>query len=355
MALFETSASPQSFSSAKLISGKGSVISKWAPFCVPTYVAGFDKLIHGAKSEDNPTGGGLPLSSPGVTTLAGGPGTGKSMFCYNMVAIHLSKGNPIIWFTLEKPNSEIAWNILNLAEILGLDLNEEGSEKDVMIPNFECYDYFSSGVGKRTAIEIGNTIIAWQRKTKGKIVVIDSITELTAYEMHLREVLKNLLTTVSSDMTDKNTQIAILMTSQYRGAFKDAGIAGGLAIGHRSNAVIQLEASYANNFDKKYYNTERGQQVRKIWVEKTASFAHETSEYLYNIGKEGIVSVSDEPLSRSFEGSCYYCSRPIDMTGDYTSVTIDNERRYAHTSCFLEQGKKDKPSRASAKPSSTLV
>lgn len=352
MSLFgDSSPSSPSFSSTKLVSGKGSIISKWAPFCVPTYVAGFDKLIHGNPSEDNPTGGGLPLSSPGVTTLAGGPGTGKSMFCYNMASIHLSKGNPILWFTLEKPTSEIAWNILHLAEILDLNLNEEEiNDKEFMIPNFECYDYFSSGVGKRTGIDIGNIIIAWQKKTKGKIVVIDSITELTAYEMHLREALQKFLGIISGEFVEKKIQMALLMTSQYRGAFKDAGIAGGLAIGHKSNAVIQLEATYVSNFDKKYYNSERGQQVRKIWVEKTASFAHETSEYLYNIGKEGIVSVSDSPLSRSFEGICYYCQKPLDMTGDYTSIIVDNDRKVVHTSCFLERGKPAKPSKASPSP-----
>ncbi len=320
---------------------------------------GFDNLIHGKPSDNNPTGGGLPLSSPGITTIAGGPGSGKSTFCYNAAALNLhrlklsegTEGSPILWFTLEKPISEVAWNIRNIAEKLDLDLGiEERNGDEYVIPNFECYDFYSTGVTPRTIPNISRIIIDWQRKTKGKIIIIDSITELTAYEMHLREALKRFLVDISREFVDNKILVAIVWVSQYRGAGRDEGIAGGMAVGHRSNAVVQIESTYVSNFDKKYYGMERGQQVRKIWVEKTASFAHETSEFLYTISKDGIVVVDSKPLSKSYEGSCVYCPNPINLTDDYVVLTIENERKYSHKTCFLGRQPTEKPSKASASP-----
>jgi hypothetical protein len=108
--------------------------------------------------------------------------------------------------------------------------------------------------------------------------------------------------------------MAILMTSQHRGNYRDAHFAGGPAIAHTGNAVIKIDADFVNPLDRKYYAQPRGTMARTIRILKTANNPHSYMEHYYSIDANGSVRVGEPIPATSL--LCITCGEMIDYEHD---------------------------------------
>ena len=286
---------------------------KTIPKCLPTYVPGFDSLIFSSTGS-----GGLPLGKPGMTLLAGGPGTGKSLLTYMITAQQLNYGNKVQFHTFEKAPEVVAYEISRIIKQLDLKIPVEAHSDFMSIEGLEIVDSYYHDYGKQTVALTVRDISEWHKETNGKLVVIDSLTEMVLWEGELRVAIKNFLSGLTANLKDRPEEIAILGTSQHRGARQDPGLAGGIALGHRSNAVVQVDSTFVSQFDKGYFGLPRGTQVRRIWVEKTADFAHSPEEHYLTISPEGICTIG-EPIPE-ITSRCRKCGESIDYSEDKLSL-----------------------------------
>ena len=273
------------------------IVQKIEPKCLESKVPGFDILIKGKNN------GGIPIGKPAFTLLQGNPGSGKSRLLYNITAFASMNNNPILYITFEKPAGIVAYQIIDMAKKLKLPLRCTEKSEELSVENITFVDFFGRDEGKNIISRMMQEIKGWVAETKGKVVLIDSITQMTSSsalpEADLRKYLGSFLNQLAQFCKDGH-ELGVLAASQYRG---NSTTAGGVAMEHLSNAVLTIESEMVSNFNKRYYSQPIGMRVRKIWVEKTADFAHTPSECWFMIGDSGDVVIGD-PISQTSE----YCS-----------------------------------------------
>ena len=124
---------------------------------ITTGIPGFDALI----------GGGFKEKS--VNLIAGGPGTGKTMFAVQFLLEGLKNGEAGIYITFEEKKMNIYEDMLEL----GWDL-----EKYEKQGKFTFLEYTPNQV-KKILTEGGGIVESIIEKTKASRLVIDSITSFT--------------------------------------------------------------------------------------------------------------------------------------------------------------------------------
>ncbi|MCJ7450843.1 MAG: AAA family ATPase, partial [Candidatus Nanohaloarchaeota archaeon QJJ-9] len=134
---------------------------------IPTGMDGLDELIEG----------GFPEKS--VNLVAGGPGTGKTIFCSQFLWKGLQEGDNCLFITMEEDSDEI----LEDAKEFGWDFGEYEEEGSFEI---EFVNPFQIGEGlKEHIVELVN-------KMDADRVVIDSISVMGMYTQGAAEVRRRL-------------------------------------------------------------------------------------------------------------------------------------------------------------------
>jgi KaiC/GvpD/RAD55 family RecA-like ATPase len=295
----------------------------WTPKCLPTYVPGFDdQLIFLVYENGEEKPGGLPLGTPALTTVGGDPGTGKSTFCYAVAAGNLEHGEHVQFHTFEKPPWEVMYHILRMIDAYGYkNIKVEKNNGRVSIPNFDLIDEHHSEQRKKTMVDVVNHIKTWHERTKGRLVIMDSLTMMTSGEAlperQLGLQLRNFIYGIGQGLSASD-EMAILGTSQHRGNYRDAHFAGGPAIAHHSAAVIKIDADFVDSFNKGYYGLPKGTLVHSIRVMKTANHPQSHFEHFLTIYPNGKCEIGEAIATVAMR--CRLCGEYINPEKDAYSV-----------------------------------
>ena len=311
----------------------------WTPRCLPTYVPGFDsQLILAVDENGKQKDGGLPLGTPGLTTVGGEPGSGKSTLCYAITALNLDHGEHVQFHTFEKPPWAVMYHILRMIDGYHLkNVKIEKSNGEVLIPNLNLIDEYHTTNTKSTIPMVTNEIIRWHKETNGHLVILDSLTDMTSGdalpERQLGLGLRNFISGLAGNLSAKD-EIAVLGTSQHRGSFRDTHFAGGPAVAHKSNAAISIDSGFVDQFNKRYYGLPKGVIARCIRVIKTADHPQSHFEHFFTIFPDGRCEVG-EPIAAT-TASCSECGKYINMESD--RYIMDPKKGIMHYNCDKSNG-----------------
>ena len=265
--------------------------------------------------------------------MAGGAGSGKSRFLFNLATLQLANRNPILFITFERAASLVLFEIRDLIGKLGLKVKVLKEKDLVGLEGLRIVDFFGAPITPNTPNDCCNEIKTFLEETSGKFVLIDSITELTAYaalkEANLRLALKAFINNLGIYCKQKNREVAIVASSQFRGSFQAEHIAGGPAISHLANAVIELDRRFVTQFDRGYYASERGVMIRSIRIDKTDMFFHSPFEHEFNIDDSGVVTVNPPFTFKAY--ICNVCRKELDPTKEDYAVV---KGKRVHVSCL---------------------
>jgi len=138
---------------------------------IPTGIPGLDELIEGGVMRND------------VHVLAGGPGTGKTLFSLNFVKNALAGGERVLYATFEESPVFLRRN----AQLVGIDLSGAEKEKRLTIVDLEALRD-----SKESTI---NFMISALEETESTLIVVDSLTALlttSQNELELRTYTKAL-------------------------------------------------------------------------------------------------------------------------------------------------------------------
>ena len=133
------------------------------------------RIASGVKGFDSLTGGGFKRGS--INLIAGGPGSGKTIFAIQFLVEGIEKGENGIYITFEEKKEKVYNYIL---ESFGWDLSKYEKEK-----KFVFLEYTPEQV-KKVLIEGGGIVDTLITTNKVKRLVIDSVTSFSLlYENEL--------------------------------------------------------------------------------------------------------------------------------------------------------------------------
>lgn len=121
---------------------------------LPTGIAGLDELIEGG------------LVRGDIHLLAGGAGTGKTLFCLNFVRNALARGERVLYATFEESPQFLVRN----AMLLDIDLSQPVKEKRLTLIDLEAL--------KDSKGSTVNFMVAAAEETESTVIMIDSLTAL---------------------------------------------------------------------------------------------------------------------------------------------------------------------------------
>lgn len=263
---------------------------------VPTGVPGLDELFFVSVMEQGKprknTLGGFPRLA--VVNLTGVSDTGKSLMAEQYAMKCASRGEKVIFVTVESPAPFVAGGMKGRAPALGI---EDSSVLDEHIIFVDAASYHKVREDIPTLL---NTLAYVIRKYQTRHVVIDSITGLyEAREMMARVVVRQLF-----NFLKKWHQTAVFV-SQKRSGHEElsAEAAGGYAVSHIVDCTIVLAKKYiASRYDVSLYGKPLGELIRLIRIDGCRLCGHDVSTRLLEIGEDGIVRVGPS-LSELSSGS----------------------------------------------------
>ncbi len=213
-------------------------------------VHGFDKLCHGGFVENS------------YNIVAGGAGTGKSLFAMQFLYEGLKKGEKCLYVSFEETEEKI----YNEMKLLGMDLQKYKSKLNFL-------EYSSKQV-KFLLEEGGGAIEEIIVKKKITRMVIDSIT--TFYMMYPDQLSKieaglaiyNLL---------KKWKCTSIVTSNLRTSYTGIPLDENISLDFKSDSAIYL------------YNMKNNEKrLRGIEILKMHNTAHSNLIHLFDINKQGL-------------------------------------------------------------------
>ncbi len=191
--------------------------------------ASFVRLKTGIEGLDGLIEGGLVRGD--VHLLAGGPGTGKTIFALNFAFNAIQSGERVVYATFEESAEYLKRN----AKILGMNFDPLESEGKVTVVDLDAL--------KGTELETNVSLLVREaEESKSTILVIDSLTALllaceTSFEM------RTFVKSVYNALKEKN--ITTLMTVSTADSASTIGIEGFLA-----DSVLLLE-NWVDRFEYK--------------------------------------------------------------------------------------------------------
>ncbi|MHA1594623.1 MAG: KaiC domain-containing protein [Candidatus Baldrarchaeia archaeon] len=237
---------------------------------VKTGIPGMDEILHG----------GFPKRN--VILLAGGPGTGKSIFGMQFLWAGVSQFNePGIYVALEEHPVQVRINM----QQFGWDIRpyEEAGM-------FAVVDGFTGGVGEAAKREkyvvrspddvqsLIDVLRAAIRDVNAERVVIDSVTTLYLTKPVVARNTVMLLKRVLS-----GTGCTSILVSQV--SVTDRGF-GGPGVEHAADGIIRLDLEEV-----------KGELKRSLIVWKMRGTAHSMKRHPFEITNEGIIVYPDKTVS----------------------------------------------------------
>ena len=234
---------------------------------VITGIPGFDDILHG----------GIPKRN--VVLLAGGPGTGKSIFGYQYLYNGLKRGEHGILVALEEHPVQIR---ISMSQF-GWDVSEYEAGGE-----FAIVDAFTAGIGEaakreryvvrapddfQALVDVLRTAI---REIRAERVVVDSVTTLYITKPVLARSMVLQLKKVLSGMGC--TSILISQVSVTERGF------GGPGVEHAADGIVRLDLDEI-----------KGELRRSLIVWKMRGTAHSMKRHPFEITSNGI-TVKKEAL-----------------------------------------------------------
>ncbi|MBI2668041.1 hypothetical protein HYX17_04725 [Candidatus Woesearchaeota archaeon] len=217
---------------------------------VSTGVPGFDELISGGFKEFS------------INLVAGGPGTGKTIFAMQFLLDGIKRGEPAVYITFEEKKEKFYEDILSF----GWDL--EKYEKDNL---FVFLEYTPEQV-KKVLIEGGGSVDSIITKMKAKRIVIDSITSFSLL--------------YQDELTKKEAALALFELIQKWGCTALLTSEEEEKEGHTISAALEFEV---DSIILLYYLKMKGVRHRAIEILKMRGTKHPLKTFSMDIGEKGVI------------------------------------------------------------------
>ncbi|MCD6236104.1 MAG: KaiC domain-containing protein [Thaumarchaeota archaeon] len=230
-----------------------------------------ERVITGIPGFDDILKGGIPRRN--VVLLAGGPGTGKSIFGYQYLYNGLKRGEHGVLVALEEHPVQIR---ISMSQF-GWDISEYESAGE-----FAIVDAFTAGIGEAAKREryvvrapddfqaLVDVLRAAIRETKAERVVVDSVTTLYITKPVLARSMVLQLKKILSGMGC--TSILISQVSVTERGF------GGPGVEHAADGIVRLDLDEIG-----------GELRRSLIVWKMRGTAHSMRRHPFEITDKGIV------------------------------------------------------------------
>jgi KaiC domain protein len=253
---------------------------------VPTGIEGLDELFY--KAEIDPkTGkvikkslGGIPRYS--VINLTGVSDTGKSLMAEQFTVKQASRGEKVVFVTVESPAPFVAIGLKERATAMGLKFEE--FENNIIL-----IDASSNHKLRNNLPDMFETLAYVYRTYKPKFTIIDSITGLfEAKEMLARQIVRQFF-----NFMKKWYQTAIFV-SQKRSGHEElsAEAAGGYAVSHIVDCTFVVAKELViNPYQARLYGAEIGDLVRFFRIDGCRLCGHDTKLHLMEITELGLVKI----------------------------------------------------------------
>ncbi len=237
-----------------------------------------ERIRTGIPGMDEILNGGIPKRN--VVLLAGGPGTGKSIFGQQYLWNGLQMGEPGVFVALEEHPVQVR---INMAQF-GWDVRKY--EKEGL---FAMVDAFTGGIGEaakreryvvRDPTDIGlliDTLRDAIRDTGAQRAVIDSVSTLYLTKPAVARSVVMQLKRVLSGMGA--TSILVSQVSVTERGF------GGPGVEHAADGIIRLDLDEIN-----------GELKRSLIVWKMRGTSHSMKRHPFDITSKGIVVYPDKVL-----------------------------------------------------------
>lgn len=236
------------------------------------------KVSTGINGLDEMLEGGFPKGR--IILLCGGPGTGKTVFSLQFLALAAEKGKPGIYATLEEPMNLIREN----TEAFHWNLNEKEKNNRLKLMDFTAPYKDSSDVkhkqDEEQALPIINEITKTVETIKAENVAIDPITTIA-----IQEQRANLKRQRISELFNMLRSIGCtsIFTSEMTPSSGEFYMEEFLADG-----VIRLEKTF-QNYDL----------IKIIRIEKMRGVKYDEQPRRYIIDEKGFTVYNTEPVKVS--------------------------------------------------------
>ena len=236
-----------------------------------------ERVVTGIPGFDDILNGGIPRRN--VVLLAGGPGTGKSIFGYQYLYNGLKRGEHGILVALEEHPVQIR---ISMSQF-GWDVTEYEKAEE-----FAIVDAFTAGIGEAAKREryvvrapddfqaLIDVLKAAIREVKAERVVVDSVTTLYITKPVLARSMVLQLKKILSGMGC--TSILVSQVSVTERGF------GGPGVEHAADGIVRLDLDEID-----------GELRRSLIVWKMRGTAHSMKRHPFEITSSGI-TVKKEAL-----------------------------------------------------------
>ncbi len=270
---------------------KAEEAEKKAPevYGVPSGIEGLDELfftveVVDGKPQKRPLGG---IPSYSVMNITGISDTGKSLMAEQFAVKQASRGEKVLFVTVETPANYVVNSLRARAIAMGFNWDE--LKDNILLLDAASYHRLRENIPNLLA-----TLAHVYKTYKVKFTVIDSITGLFEQkEMTARTIVRQVY-----NFLKKWYQTAILV-SQKRSGHEEltAEAAGGYAVGHIVDGTIVLAKQIiTTSFQSKLYKKPIGELVRLFRIDGCRVSGHDTRTYLMEITETGLVKIL-KPLS----------------------------------------------------------
>lgn len=251
---------------------------------VPTGVEGLDKLFY--TTEMTPEGpkkvplDGIPKY--GIFNLTGVSDTGKSLIAEQFAVKQASRGESVIFVTVESPAEFVILGIKQRAQAMGIDF--ASIEDKIVFIDVASYSSLRDNLAEFFAT------LAYAIKTyKAEYTVIDSITGL----FEEKEVAARIVVRKVFSFLKKWKQTALLI-SQKRSGHEEltAEAAGGYAVGHIVDGTFVVAKELVDTpYKAKMYKVDVGDVVRFFRIDGCRLTGHDTKLHRMEITETGLVRI----------------------------------------------------------------
>ena len=192
--------------------------SESEPKFLRTYIDGFDLLMHQ----------GIPVGS--AVLVEGGPGSGKTIFCLNLLKNMCTSGKKVLYMSFEEPEERLRSHL----KLFGADVEDLEKKKLLYIKRFN-------------ALDIARSVEALLSEAK-KELLIDVQPVLIPPEFQPDIVLIDSLSSIASAFSGEDSRFRIYMEQLFR-----------YLEGHHMTSFLVRETSSPTHVGSTF--TEKGEAV----------------------------------------------------------------------------------------------